>query len=44
MVKCEDCGNDKGRKITCPYAEDIDGMIEYIIVCDDCESNRAGDI
>ena len=43
-MRCEDCGNDKGVQTICPYEQDINGEIVEVILCPDCEENRADDI
>lgn len=32
------------RWVVDPYQADIDGVIEYMWLCEDCEQNRADDI
>jgi hypothetical protein len=46
LLTCQDCGITSGdvRETNCPYAEEINGAYVEIIVCPDCESERAMDI
>lgn len=43
-IACDDCGKPTANETTCPYSEDINGVIIECNLCEDCYRERAMDI
>ncbi len=45
-LHCQDCGKigDDVEETICPYADEIDGEVLEVVLCDQCYKNRSDDI